>query len=116
MICQRSFFREQFFVYFCETYQFQSILNIYPSKLSKLGKMNIPKDYSGTVFRRYKYGSNKKGIKLCRVPGCKKLQEYVQNTSLHLFPKDKLQRKTWVIKCRIAEPIKGYFAVCNHHF
>lgn len=78
--------------------------------------MNIPKDYDGSVFKRYKYGGNKKAVKLCRVFGCKKLEEPEQCTSLHLFPKDKVLRKTWAIKCRIAVQIKDYFAICNHHF
>lgn len=78
--------------------------------------MNIPQNYAGTIFKRYKYGNIKRGIKLCRVPGCKKLEQPDLKTSLHLFPKDKKLRKEWAIKCRIAVDIKEYFTICNHHF
>lgn len=78
--------------------------------------MNIPENYTGTIFKRFKYGSRKKGIRLCRVPECKKLEDETVNTSLHLFPKNEKLKKLWAIKCRIGVKIPSYFAICNHHF
>lgn len=84
----------------------QLICNIFISEKYSLSsvEMDIPEDYDGLVFKRYKYGS------------LKRAEEQGLRTSLHLFPKEKKLRKTWAIKCRIGGKIPDYFAVCNHHF